>query len=201
MDARARPGHDGSMLRPTLIAILLMLAAAPAAAGVFDERKAQCIACHGDNGVSATPEVPSLGAQPELFVLFQLVAFRNGGRKVEVMNEIMKDMTDDDLRAAAAFVAKLPPPSPPPEPADAARMARGKQLAEANRCGFCHNADLAGHDQIPRIAHQREDYLLKALRDYKSQKRFGSGAAMNEVVYPLNDADLVELAYYVAHLK
>ena len=33
--------------------------------------------------------------------------------------------------------------------------------------------ELCGHDQIPRIAGHREDYLLKALREYKSDKRFG----------------------------
>ena len=179
----------------------LALAAAPAAAGVFDERKEQCLSCHGDNGVSVNMETPSLGGQPELFALFQLVAFRGEQRKVAVMNQATKGMSDDDLRAAAAFVAKLPPPPAPTEPSDAARMARGKALAEANRCGFCHNADFSGHDQIPRLARQREDYLLKALRDYKADKRFGSGAAMNEVLYPLADADLVELAYYMARVK
>jgi len=189
------------MLRLFSMAFLLCLAAAPAAAGLFDQRKAECLACHGANGVSVTADIPSLGGEPELFALFQLVAFRDNRRKVPDMNEIMAGMSDDDLRAAAAFVAKLPPPPPPSEPADAARMTRGKALADANRCAFCHGADFSGHDQIPRLAHQREDYLLLALRDYKADKRFGSGAAMNEVLYPLGDADLVELAYYMAHVK
>ena len=189
-------------LRSFVALALLLLAAAPAFAGVFDERRGQCAQCHGDNGVSPTREVPSLGGQPELFVLFQLVAFRNGGRKVPVMNDMMSGMSDDDLRAAAAYVAKLPPPAPYAEAGDKGRMARGQALADKNRCGFCHRPDFAGHDQIPRLRRQREDYLVKALRDYKSQKRFGSGAAMNEVVYPLTDNDLADLAsFHMAHVR
>jgi cytochrome c553 len=178
---------------------LVLTCATPATAGVFDERKEQCIACHGDKGGSPTPDTPSLGGQPELFVLYQLVGFRDGQRKFELMNEMMKGMSDDDLRAAAAFIVKIPPPPKPDGTLDAARMAQGKKLVDENRCGVCHNADFSGHDQMPRLAHQREDYLLKALREYKSDKRFGGGAAMNEVIYPLNDQALVELAYFMAH--
>jgi cytochrome c553 len=177
----------------------VLLASAVQAAGVFEERKAQCLACHGANGVSPTPETPSLGGQPELFLLYQLVGFREGQRKSEIMNEMMKGMTDDDLRAAAAFIAKLPPPPKPAEGGEADRMARGAALARKNRCDICH-ANYAGQDQMPRLKHQREDYLLKALRDYKSDKRFGGRAEMNEVLYPLADKDLADLAHYIAHL-
>lgn len=46
-----------------------------------------------------------------------------------------------------------------------------------------------------------EDYLLKALRDYKSNKRYVGRAEMNEVLHPLNDDDLKTLDYYLAHLR
>jgi cytochrome c553 len=156
--------HSESAPSRLIIIVLLtaLFAAASATAGTFEVRKPQCIACHGDKGISPTPETPSLGGQPEAFVLYQLVWFREGQRKVPVMNEMMKDMSDDDLRAAADFITKLPPPPPPQEPM---RMDRGKALVARNRCGFCHNPDYSGHDQIPRLANQREDYLLKALQE------------------------------------
>jgi cytochrome c553 len=181
--------------------LLASFAAATAQAGVFEERRAQCVECHGGNGVSKTPNTPSLGGQPELFVLYQLVAFREGNRKVPVMNDMVKGMSDDDLYAAAAWIAKLPAPQPPTEAGEPTRMARGKALVAKHRCGFCHNPDFSGHDQIPRLRHQREDYLLKALRDYKSDKRFGGRAEMNEVVYPLADEELADLAHYMAHVR
>jgi cytochrome c553 len=54
---------------------------------------------------------------------------------------------------------------------------------------------------VPRLRNQREDYLLKALRDYKSDKRFGGRAEMNEVVYALKDEELADLAYFLAQVK
>lgn len=189
------------MYRICLALSLALLAVTTAHAGVFAERKPQCTECHGDNGVSKTPNVPSLGGQPELFALYQLVAFREGTRKVPAMNDMMKGMSDDDLRAAAAYVTQFPPPPPPPDAGDPARMAWAAALVAKHRCGFCHNPDFSGHDQIPRLRHQREDYLLKALRDYKAETRIGGGAMMSEVLYPLNDNDLADLAYYMARVR
>jgi cytochrome c553 len=183
-----------------LVLLGALLAATRAQAGTFDERKPQCLACHGEKGVSTTPDTPSLGGMPEDYLLYQLVFFREGTRVVPIMNEMMRGMSDDDLRAAGTFLAGLPPP-PPDQPGDPERMARGKALADRNRCGFCHNPDYSGHDQIPRLADQREDYLLKALRDYKSEKRIGGGAMMSEVLHSLNDGDLVTLASYLAHIR
>lgn len=189
-------------LRAFFSALLLaIVTAASAQAGVFEERQEQCAQCHGENGVSKTPDTPSLGGQPELFVLYQLVAFRDGQRNVPVMNDMMKGMSDDDLYAAAAWIAKLPAPPPPAEPGDPARMARAKALAEKNRCNVCHTAGYAGQEQVPHLRNQREDYLLKALRDYKGDKRFGGRAEMNEVVYALKDEELADLAHYLAHLR
>ncbi len=189
-------------MRPIVLALLAAsLASASAHADIFEERKPQCLACHGTNGVSPTPETPSLGGQPEAFLLYQLVWFREGQRDVPIMNEMMKGMSDDDLRSAGALFAGQPPPPPPDDAGDPARMARGKALADKNRCGICHNPDYSGHDQIPRLANQREDYLLKSLRDYRSDRRFGGRAEMNEVLQPLNDDDLKTLAYYLANVR
>jgi cytochrome c553 len=54
---------------------------------------------------------------------------------------------------------------------------------------------------MPRLAGQREDYLIKALRDYKNGARSGDGAQMAEVVYALSDDDLKAVAHHIAHFK
>jgi cytochrome c553 len=54
---------------------------------------------------------------------------------------------------------------------------------------------------VPRIADQREDYLLKTLREYKSGARRGYDATMAEVLQPVDDRQMVELAYYLARLR
>lgn len=189
-------------LRP-LLAALLALTAGPALADMkyFPERRPLCLDCHGENGVSATPDTPSLGGVPEYYALLQLVEFRDGNRRSEVMREIVADMTDDDLRAAAAFVAAQPRPPAPEETGDPERMQRGAILVSKGRCDICHGRRLLGGEQMPPLRHQREDYLLKALRDYKAERRLGDRAAMVEVVIPLTDADLADLAHYLAHIR
>jgi cytochrome c553 len=59
-----------------------------------------------------------------------------------------------------------------------------------------------GKDAVPRLAGQREAYLLKALRDFKSGARRGGGvAAMPDAVYPLSDEGLQALAHYLSRLR
>jgi cytochrome c553 len=67
-----------------------------------------------------------------------------------------KDFTDDDLRTYSDTLSKLPPPTAPPQDnIDTAKLERGRTLITQNRCNACHNLDLSGRDNIPRIADQR----------------------------------------------
>jgi cytochrome c553 len=161
-----------------------------------------CLACHGASGTSATPLTPSLGGQPAFFLVAQLFLFREGRRDNALMTEQAKGLTDAELRRLSDSLAKLPPPSPPPGEPDAERMKRGVELVQARNCISCHGRDFAGHQNVPRVAAQREDYLLKALRDYRSGARIGYGnAVMPETVAGLSDAQLADLAHYLAHLR
>ena len=171
-------------------------------AAALDERFATCVACHGADGQSQRPDTPSLGGQPVFFSIAQLFLFRDGRRTSAasaVMTEVARDLTNDDLRGLAERIAKLAPPAPPPEPADAPRAARGRALAQRHRCVVCHNPDFSGRDQMPRLANQREDYLLRAMREFKSGARIGYAGAMAEELVPLNDAELLDLAHFLAH--
>src|SRR5262249_9139909 len=178
-----------------------MLIGLPACAQSLQERMSTCFACHGDKGQSQLPEVPSLGAQTALYTLGELVMFRDKLRITEPMNEMTKGLSDNDLRAVSDVIAKLPPPAPVSDTPDQARMDRGRALAHQNRCNFCHQSNFQGLDNVPRLAGQREDYLLKSLRAYKDNSRREYDAQMAEVVYPMKDEDFVDVAYYLARLK
>ena len=58
---------------------------------------------------------------------------------------------------------------------------------------MCYRADFAGRENVPRLADQREDYLLKSLREYKSGARRGYDTSMAEVLQPVDDMQLIEL--------
>ena len=179
----------------------LLTGAAGTQAQPLAERIAPCLACHGEKGTSEIPEVPSLGGQPAPFLLIQLYQFRERQRLAEPMNELTKDFTDDDLRTFSDELAKLPPPTPPAEGAEPARLEKGRAAAQRHRCGFCHNPNMSGHDQIGRIGAQREDYLLKALREYKTAERRGYDPAMVEVAQGIPDEELADIAHYLAHFR
>ena len=181
--------------------VLLSGMMTPAFAASFEQRIAPCLACHGDKGQSEKPEVPSLGAQPVNFLLIQIYMFREKLRQVEPMTSAAQGLSDEELRQFSAFISKLPPPNPQADPPDAARMERGRVLAQTHRCAFCHNPDFSGREQMPRLATQREDYLAKAMREFKSNARRGYDASMAEVIYPIKDDEIPNLAYYFAHLR
>jgi cytochrome c553 len=184
-----------------LVASALALISTSSAAQSTTERLAPCLACHGESGTSATPGVPSLGGQPEFFLTVQLLMFRERIRPVEPMTQMLKGATDDHLRALAEAIAKLPPPAPDASPADPERVKRAGALIAEHRCNFCHNADFSGEKNVPRIAGQREDYLIEAMRGYKDNSRRGYDAQMADVVEPLTDADFADLAHFLARVK
>jgi cytochrome c553 len=207
MPARRAPHPAGWRMRAAMLLACAVLAQAgrlQAADVQAGKAKAQtCVACHGEQGISSMANTPSLAGQPDGFVQWQLVYFRSKTRKNDIMIPIAATLNNADIRDLGAYFSSL---SPPPQPGDAdpdpQRYARGAKLAQAHRCGNCHGESYAGQQAIARIAHQREDYLLKALRDFREGRRSGGGvAAMPDAVYGLSDEDLQALAYYLARFK
>lgn len=71
-------------------------------------QKAQaCVVCHGPLGLSSTPDAPHLAGQPALYLSSQLLAYRSGARKHEVMTWIAKPLTDDDITKLAAWYSSI----------------------------------------------------------------------------------------------
>jgi cytochrome c553 len=173
--------------------------AADLAAG--KEKAEMCVACHGENGISQTENIPSLAGQPDQFIQWQLVFFRSGTRKNEQMQPIVEQLSNDDIRNLGAYFASLDPPkSPDDDNPDLSQ--KGAQAAVGRRCASCHTDTYAGTKAVARVADQREEYLVKALHDYKSSVRSGGGmAAMAEVAFPLSEEEITALSHYLAHLK
>jgi cytochrome c553 len=188
-------------VRRIITALLFAFVATSAAsAQTVAERLPTCLACHGENGQSQTPDVPSLGAQQTFYVTVQLLMFREHMRVANPMNDMAKGLSDDDLQQLAGIINKLPAPRRPDAPVDAARIERARALVTQNRCNICHTTTFAGQDNVPNIADQREDYLVKALRGYKDNSRHGYDATMAEVMAPISDEQILDLAYYIARV-
>lgn len=188
-------------MRKTMTALALALLATSASAQKFEERVAPCLACHGEKGQSENENTPSLGGQQAPYSLIQLYMFREKLRTNEIMNEMAKPLNDDDLRTFSDFIAKLPKPQPPADAPDQTRMARGQAAAQQHRCNICHDPDYSGKENVPRIANQREDYLAKTLREYKTNDRRGYDGTMAEALAPVSDEQISDLAYYIARFR
>ena len=117
------------------------------------------------------------------------------------MSGMLKGWSDDDLRNAAQIIGQLPAPMPDPTRALPAQVEKARTLVQQHRCNFCHKPDFSGAENAPRLAGQREDYLLKTLRDYKSNRRVAYDASMVDALHPLTDADLQLLAQYLSQLN
>lgn len=177
---------------------------APVAVKVnYAERYAQtCQACHGAKGEGVVGLAPILAGQPSFYVITQLFLFKNGRRGNEAMLAISKDFSNDDLRGFSDYIGILQalPTAPSPTPIDGPRMLEGRNLAEQHQCVSCHSRDFSGAPQVPRLAGQHEDYLLRVLQEFKSAKRLGYTAAMSEALTGVKPEELETLAYYLARL-
>jgi len=83
-------------------------------------------------------------------------------------------------------------------PAFAGDIAAGK--AKAATCGACHGAaGISAVPMYPNLAGQKEQYLVKQMKDFKSGAR--KDPVMGAMAMPLSDADIANLAAYYASLK
>jgi cytochrome c553 len=194
-------------MRLRLLAAAVLAAAIPGMASAQDARRGAdlaaqtCVACHGDNGRSQTEDIPSLAGQPADFITLQMILFRERIRQVPVMNDFAANMPDHDIEDLAAFFASLPP-GPPEDrrPRDAALFAAGQALIGPRHCGTCHVSDFGGRAQIPRIAAQREEFLARAMVEYREGRRAGADTQMNGAVVGLSNAEIAAIAHYLAQL-
>ena len=175
-----------------------LLATALLASSAFPQNTTVCTACHGADGNSVTPGTPSIAGQPKLFIENQLVLYREGMRESEPMYAVLKGMKDAEIIKLAEHFSKLPAKASPSGAFDNKLFAQGNQLAAKHRCGICHLADFSGQNQVPRLAGQREEYLLAEMKAYRDNKRKGGDTIMAAALYGVPDGEIAALAHFLA---
>ena len=147
------------------------------------------------------PLTPSLAGQPAYYVTAQLAQFVSGKRRSDVMAPMAKSIAPRDVRELAEAIESLPPPRAA-SAIDSSRYERGKTVAAREHCDSCHQPDFSGIENAPRLAHQREDYLVKALADFKQGSRIGYGEpVMPAAAAALSDAEIADLAHYLSRFR
>ena len=185
----------------TAVLIGVAVMAAPFCSAQTDfPRQAVCVACHGVQGKSDIKGVPSLAGQPKLFIENQLVLIREGVRDIPSMKGMLDGLTDDEVIVIAKYYAGLSLTDIPADK-DPVLFAQGEKLAQGMRCGICHLPSYVGREQIPRLAGQRDDFLLHSLLQFRNGQAMGRDSNMAAAVIGVSDADLAALSYYLARTK
>jgi cytochrome c553 len=185
----------------TALAIAFLLCAdASAADAAAGKAKAQlCVACHGEGGNSANPQVPSLAGQPAQMIATQLYQFREGNRKNEQMSPIAANLSNAEMNDLAAYFASLEAAAPKHR-TSAQNAELGPPLARRLNCTQCHGPALRGQQHIPRLAGQQADYLRAQLKLFKASRRADMDGNMTSAAQALSDKDIDVLVDYLAGL-
>ena len=170
-----------------------------------------CAACHGNAGMSKSPDFPHLAGQDPRYLFKQLSDFRDKTRTNPVMNGIAAGMTDQEMADIAAYYAAQP--GPPPESPGAesvtvpALVTRGNGSRMVPACQGCHGdngAGSPGYYGMAVLAGQKSSYLQGALKQFRDGSRSNDiYSVMRAIAKPLTDDEIAALGdYYAAqHLR
>lgn len=150
-----------------------------------------CTKCHGEEGNSKTPGVPSLAGQQPRYLVTAIEEYHRGERGKAAMKSILGGASRLDLESLALYFASRTPAqrSDPPFGDPAAGEPRTAM------CGGCHGPRGVSSDAAtPTLASQDPRYLMKAINAYRtSRKHWG----MQRYVTGLSDKDIENItAFY-----
>ena len=155
-----------------------------------------CANCHGEDGVSKTPEVPNLAGQNPAYLLEQIRKFGSGERKDAFMQGLIKVLKDEERIQAAAYYASMPVP---PGKADATQVPKGKELF-TKLCVRCHGEQARGNETYPRLAGQKFPYLQTTITRYRDQTGIRNNQLMAIATSTLKNDDITAIAHYLTQL-
>ena len=129
---------------------------------------AACIDCHGESGISTTAGVPSLAGQQPIYLIVATQEYKEGTRGHVEKEEMLKGLEQIDIeKMAMYFASQVPTAREAPPFGD---PVAGEPLTAS--CGRCHGARGVSYDpMVPSLASQDPDYLVTAIKAYRSQER------------------------------
>lgn len=160
----------GLLLAGGLLVSSGVQAGEPSAAALADT----CAGCHGTDGVSAGPSMPTIAGMPAGYLKELMRAFKSGERPSTIMGRLTQGYSEAEIdQISDVYAAKswgnavINPNLKEGTTVDAAQAATGKKAAK--RCGKCHeDGGRSTEDDTPRLAGQWVDYLIFKMEDYKN---------------------------------
>lgn len=176
-----------------------------------------CKTCHGLRGEGmpaeitedeTIPAIPALAGQNATYLFKQLRDYANGDRVNDTMNNITKNISEQDSADLAAWYASLPLPKSSskedqalPDAEKLVSAGDGKRILPP--CFVCHGANGQGEKlDIPSLAGQQADYFERTLLQYRSEERHNDiYSRMRLIAKQLSEAEIKALSKYYQQLK
>jgi cytochrome c553 len=90
------------------VAAALLPGLAQAGDPLAGKKKAEvCMPCHGLDGIAKIAEAPNLAGQNEIYLVEQLGEFQQGKRSNEMMNIIVRSLSEADVADLAAYYSGI----------------------------------------------------------------------------------------------
>lgn len=164
-----------------------------------------CLGCHGAEGNSIHPTMPSLAGQNVSYLVKAMQAYRSGERKNPIMVNVARGLSDKAIEQNAAYFATRTPSNikvakPMVKTADSSTkfdpLGDGAKLAAS--CNACHgNNGNHPNQSAPRLAGLTTTYLQHAIKSYRDGKR--KSDLMQMLTRYLSDTDIEKISYYYAN--
>lgn len=125
----------------------------------------QCAMCHGLEGNSRLPSMPSFGGSSEKYFKYTMDAYKNGGRKSDLMKQFADNLTTEDINTLAEYYAQQEY-KPAEQKFDPQLAHKGRELHN-KYCAKCHdnNGRVDPHN-YGILAGQGMPYLRLTIKEY-----------------------------------
>jgi cytochrome c553 len=164
------------------------------------QKAVPCAACHGTDGNSPSGQFPSLAGQTVRYLYLQMKDFKEGRRKDPLMSPMAANLSRQDMYDLAAYFSAQKP-GPSSFQVQSAKVTEGKKIADAALCTMCHQGGFGGQNEIPRVAGQHYEYIVKQLKDFRAKNRTNDAGNMTSVSKGLTDEQIDALAQYITNLR
>jgi cytochrome c553 len=182
-----------------LAAIAVTLSSMLVATGANAAKTDSCAHCHGTDGNSTGSAYPSLAGQTKEYIARQIKSFKEGLRKDPMMSPAAAVLADQDIQDVAEYFSTQTIVRGTFK-SDPAVVAEGKKIADELQCVTCHQPGYKGLNEFPRLARQRQPYLVKQLKDFRDGKRTNDNGVMSVTAQKLTDEQIQALAQYLTGL-
>lgn len=192
-----------SFFSPVLAIVLSFFAVSQAGAQDVEAGRTKsqaCAACHGADGNSAVGQYPNLAGQTWRYIYIQLKDYKEGRRSDPIMSAMAAPLSRQDMIDIGNYYAAQKA-QPSTFKVDEAKVKLGKAKADADLCSMCHLGGFSGQNEIPRVAGQKYEYIVKQMQDFKTRKRTNDAGNMTSVAKGLSDEDIENLAHFITSLR